>query len=304
MDYRYLQAFSILGDTGSFKETVAVMGISASQLSKNMDKLQTEMGMKLFSTEGRRQVLNDEGRRFLPVAREIVRLQNEYSERTRNLTGSEKEQLTIGLLPMASVYNVAAEIGLFEDLNPEIDVNVIQESGDTKMKYLLDIGQIDLAFTTNRQYLEDRKRDFRPFARDYYKLVLPPDYPVNGRTCIPLDELRDENFLLMPDYTAQYRETVKACRESGFIPLIKGYYTQADMIMNLVQRGRGVSLLMQKAMSRFASVPGIQIVDPDPQMPIDMIVVCDREKERCAAIRKFLRFVERRNKTAPEEGVS
>lgn len=72
MDLQWLQTFISAAESENFRETAERLYLTQPAVSQHMRKLENELDMQLFLHSGRRVVLTDEGRLFLPYAKEII----------------------------------------------------------------------------------------------------------------------------------------------------------------------------------------------------------------------------------------
>ena len=79
MDINHVREFIVLAQTGNFMEAAEILFSTQSTLSKHIKNLETEMGVSLFERTTRKVVINKYGQLFLPIAKQIVELQDQYT---------------------------------------------------------------------------------------------------------------------------------------------------------------------------------------------------------------------------------
>ena len=67
MNIQNLKYFAIVAKLENVSRAAELMHTSQSSISKNIFTLEEELGTKLFDRHGKKLVLNDAGKRFLPV---------------------------------------------------------------------------------------------------------------------------------------------------------------------------------------------------------------------------------------------
>ncbi len=98
MRLEYIREFVTLCDTGKFQKTADTLFVAQSTLSKHMSALEDELGVTLLDRSGRTVTLSTQGKQFLPFARRMLSLQEEY---TKALAGSEPDESPGGDAVMA-----------------------------------------------------------------------------------------------------------------------------------------------------------------------------------------------------------
>ena len=68
MDLEWVQAFLAVADTGSFSAAADALFLSQPVISKQVQKLEHQLGVRLFDRAHRRAELTDAGRRAYPPA--------------------------------------------------------------------------------------------------------------------------------------------------------------------------------------------------------------------------------------------
>ncbi|WP_143673908.1 LysR family transcriptional regulator, partial [Streptomyces sp. or20] len=74
MELRVLRYFLTIVETGSVTKAAEVVRVAQPSLSRQLRGLEGDLGMKLFDRGGKQMVLTAAGRRFLPLARDLVAL--------------------------------------------------------------------------------------------------------------------------------------------------------------------------------------------------------------------------------------
>ncbi|MER7176371.1 LysR family transcriptional regulator, partial [Streptomyces mesophilus] len=72
MELRVLRYFLTIVETGSVTKAAEVVRVAQPSLSRQLRGLEGSLGMALFDRGGKQMVLTAAGRRFLPLARDLV----------------------------------------------------------------------------------------------------------------------------------------------------------------------------------------------------------------------------------------
>ena len=72
MELRHLRYFLAVADHGSTTRAAEVLLVAQPSLSRQMRRLETELGLALFDHGGARLRLTPAGHRFLPIARDLI----------------------------------------------------------------------------------------------------------------------------------------------------------------------------------------------------------------------------------------
>ncbi len=121
MDFTLINSFVAVADEGSFSAAAKHLFLSQQSLSKQVARLEEELGTTLL-VRSRPLHLTADGRLFLQTAREMLRLKAEYEENASHGNGAEK-QLYVGI-----------EHTLARSLLPRILPQYLREHRDTYVR--------------------------------------------------------------------------------------------------------------------------------------------------------------------------
>lgn len=288
MEFRYICEFVDLVETGKFSESAEQLFISQSSLSKHMKTLEMDLGVPLFERATKRKVkLNQYGELFLPYARQLKQTYEDYlkaqQQQLRDISGS----LTVGSIPVMSQYGITDVLTGFQMANPSIRLNLKEVESDTA-KDLLRQRELDLAIVREHG---DQTEEFSrlPFTVDHMVAVLPEDHPLAGQESVPLADLRNERFVLLQDVSYMHELCIAECHKAGFEPMVVFNCSHAASIVDLVQKGVGVSLLTKKPVSML-KLEGVVLVDIAPEIVTNINLIYRKESAPSVPINLFLSF--------------
>jgi LysR family transcriptional regulator, transcription activator of glutamate synthase operon len=263
LDIDHLREFVVLAQTGNFMEAADLLYVSQSTLSKHIKNIEEELGVPLFDRTTRKVGISKFGQLLLPIAREIVELQDQYTALLKNSLATERDTLTVGSIPALAQYNIIDLFVNFKKSRPQSTLNVLQ-AGSEELKEMLRQKKCDLAFIRFTDEVDDDLVK-KPYAVDILVAVLPATHPLARQETITLRELADEDFLLIEKHTYLYNLCVNACKRNGFEPKIAFTDHKVGILVDLVTKGMGVALLM-KQLALYAANPNIAIVDISPSL--------------------------------------
>lgn len=183
--------FHRIVETGSLVEAADILNLPKSTLSRRLQALEDELGVKLFHRQSRAMTLTASGSHFYDKSTAILAtLEQTLSE----LSGEESEvtgHLRILIFPVPELIHITHAIFEFMDLHPELTVEIIVSTEPQDMIR----NNIDLAFM-----LEDAFNENEMVARhvisEMVHFFASPEYLAKaGRPTSP-DELPLHNSIL------------------------------------------------------------------------------------------------------------
>lgn len=182
--------------------------ISQPTLSKCLQKLEREMGGKLFSRSGNTYVPTYLGRRYLEYARKVLALNQDWERELKDMNACMDGELNIAFPLMRSSCMVPSIMKVFHKKYPGVRVNFMEEAHAIQEKLLLND---ELDFGIFNETRPHPKLSYETLLREEILLVMPPDHPMAVRGMkrsevkhlwIDLRLLEKEEFILhFPDQT-------------------------------------------------------------------------------------------------------
>ncbi|HEX2513727.1 MAG TPA: LysR family transcriptional regulator substrate-binding protein, partial [Chloroflexota bacterium] len=141
-------------------------------------------------------------------------------------------------------------------------------------------GELDLAVVIQAPYpggpAPHPALTTEPLLEERLLLAVPPGHPLAGRESVPLQELREEPFVLLREGAYDLRDqTLAACRRAGFEPRVALDGGEMDSVLRFVAAGLGVAILPETVLRRGAECAptgptggapdllGLPLSDPD-----------------------------------------
>ncbi len=195
MDIETLKEFLVLCEHLNYSSAASELHISKDVLSRHIIRLESTLGITLFTRTTRTVALTAEGHAFMPYALNMVKVYDSYQKK---LLESRREHLTIGSFRSIAPYGIANVISSFGMKEPDITLNIIEAFSPLQIS-MMQQGNSDCAFIARRSYEppKDLADDFHIYAyyRDKYVVVLPADHRLANRTEISIAELKNERFI-------------------------------------------------------------------------------------------------------------
>ncbi|MDY2626921.1 MAG: LysR family transcriptional regulator [Lachnospiraceae bacterium] len=285
MEISYIKEFVILAETQNYLEASDALFISQSSLSKHIKALEKDLGVSLFDRTTRKVSLSEFGELFLPYAKEIADLQYQYTTAILNRTQNQHQSIVIGSVPMIAPYQITDCIMKFQEENNKFSVRLV-EGESAALKDLLRQNKCDLAFIRDMKE-EDDEFSKLPFTTDRLAAVFPAGHPLAQETSVDIARLKNERFLFLQPDTMLFNICTRACEAAGFSPDIIFTGKRAENIVDLVEKGMGVALLMRKPVESFAN-RSISIVDVAPVITTKINLYYKKDTQLSLVARHFI----------------
>lgn len=293
MHLKYLDSFLALAEYRHFTAAARSLGVTQSTLTKRIQHLEDELGLKLFERSTTDVQLTSFGTFYLRYANRVADIQDEFDDRfAREFTNAS--MLTFGMIPSSSEYGLIRAVSAFIKASGIPAKMVTGRSED--LETMLADGECDFAFIKTTSPIDDDadRRNAERFRRmlvttDRLVLVTALDHPMARRSSVSLSELSGERFFLEPFGSRPYLNCVALCEQAGFSPSVAGTDGQIGNLVDMVAQGLGVSLLMRRIVP---DDPRVALVTLEPSVTAHLYLCHRRDGAMTYLQRRFLDFWE------------
>ena len=277
MELHQLRYFSAVADTGSFSRAAEKCHVSQPSLSQQIQKLESELGGRLFDRLGRSVRLTDLGEAFLPRARSVLHelssAKDELTERLQSETGP----VVVGAIPTIAPYWLASRLATFSRKFPKVHLTIAEEITPALLDRLR-AGSVDLAVLA----LPIRGHEFEthPLFAERLFAALPKTHKLARRPTVQLADLRRDSFLFLRDGHCFRDTAVAACDRARLDPRVVFESGHLSSLLAMVGAGMGVSLVPEMAVDKSKPCRFVRIADPQAQRTIAAVVLRCRTLNR------------------------
>ncbi len=241
MTFDQIQYFIAIAECNTYFDAAEELNISQSALSKQIIKLEKELGVALLDRSRRKASLTPAGETFYQDALALRRqyeTMNRHMKKYQIFTGN-KNELRVGTLPILTQYGLTAHFRQFTESHPDIHL-ILDEVEENDLKKGLLSSQYDLIICREQMIADQSDISSVYLADDELVTVLPVGHPLDGPAS--LSALADESFILMNRYTSVYQICQALFANVPVHPQILRT-GRVESIISAVAIGEGVSLL-------------------------------------------------------------
>lgn len=282
MEIQQLYYYMELCKQKNFTEAGYACNMAQGALSKQIRKLENELGITLIRRNTRKFELSKEGEIFLSYAKKMT---GTYEEMLKNV--QKNQEIKIGCMPVLAPYHFARLVADFRKEYPDIKLVIderiasdIQENSD----------RYDFLILRENMMEDQKKFRFSPLYDDKLCAVLYEKHPLYGRDRLQLKELKDDVFIFPERGSGSYEVFYKSCEKAGFEPKIAFEFPQANTIMSFVSEGVGVTITFS-TVYREAKCAGVKMIPLEDELHSVISLFYRKNKPLDYAKKQFLNYV-------------
>ena len=278
MDLRRLRTFVTVAEQGTVSKASLRLHISQPGLSRQIQELQQELGLKLFDRVGRRLVLTAEGDQLLGSCRNLLGQANSLNEQAQLLKRGDTGALKVAASPMQIETALSTFLPRFAERYPNVRVQLIEEVGVHTLAMLengeihLAIGLLDAVEADNRQFA------IYPVPPLELMAACHPSFPLESGSSIDISRLASHPLLVShPSFSA--RKTLDAiCRLAGLKPNIliesRAHHTK----LALAEAGLGIAIISTSVQTHRYTLRSVRITYERKPILEPIAVVWDKRR--------------------------
>jgi DNA-binding transcriptional LysR family regulator len=249
MDLRHLESFLRVAERGSLTLAAQELGLTQPGLSRQLQKLEAELGVPLFARTRTGVRLTPIGERCRVYAQEAL---DRHRSLIAELRGGEvgiEGELRIAASTTPAEFIVPPLIAQFCGRYPNVWPTVFTADSRRVLDAVLQ-REWDVGFVGARM---DRKGlRFDPIAHDEVVLAVPARHPFATRGQVTVDELANQRFMQREDGSGTIMSVHHALEERGLVlpPYRVGMtLSTTQAIVSAVQQGYGVGFVSSLALA-------------------------------------------------------
>ena len=282
MEIQQLYYYMELCKQKNFTEAGYACNMTQGALSKQIRKLENELGITLIRRNTRKFELSKEGEIFLSYAKKMT---GTYEEMLKNV--QKNQEIKIGCMPVLAPYHFARLVADFRKEYPDIKL-VIDERIASEIQENSD--RYDFLILRENMMEDQKKFRFSPLYDDKLCAVLYEKHPLYGRDRLQLKELKDDVFIFPERGSGSYEVFYKSCEKAGFEPKIAFEFPQANTIMSFVSEGVGVTITLS-TVYREAKCAGVKMIPLEDELHSVISLFYRKNKPLDYAKKQFLNYV-------------
>ena len=278
MDFRRLRTFVTVAEQGSVSKASLQLHISQPGLSRQIQELQQELGLRLFERVGRRLVLTAEGEQLLGNCRNVLGHVGLLSEQAQLLKRGDTGTLKVAASPMQIETTLSSFLPRYAERYPNVQVRLVEEVGANTLAMLergeihVGIGLLDAVQADHRQFAISSVKPLELIA------ACSRSFPLAEGSALDLSRITSHP-LLLPDTSFSARKTFDAiCRLAGLKPNILMESRAHHTKLALAEAGLGIAIISTSVQTHRYALRTVKIMHKRKPILEPLAVVWDRRR--------------------------
>jgi len=300
MNLNQLRVFYEAARAGSFTSAAKKLCITQPAVTAQIKTFEDQCNLKLFKKKGRSLYLSDEGNALYECARKIFEYEKEVEDAIEEMRELKRGTLRLGTSKAYARYFMPFLISSFREAFPHIKVHLDEGSS---MDILRSLAELKNEVAVIAKVEEDPNVTFLPFKRDRLILILAPTHSLAKKKSVSAEELVHEPIIMKEMGSGTRKRVNELFSKKNVTPNVLMETSNTEFIKQLVQRGEGISFLVEEAVAveirekRLATVP---VTGENPFLDVSIAYLKDQHLSHPA--KAFVDMLEKMAAKSPQSG--
>ena len=227
---------------GTLTKAANTLNLTQSALSHQLKELEKELDVEIFTRQGKRLHLSEQGYRFLRTSEKILAEIKSLEEDIRNYKSGKTGKLSISMQCYTAYHWLPGIIKYYKKQWPDINIQILSDATRRPLEYLMN-GDLDIGII--RTQMVNTKIRYEPIFEDRLTAVICKDHPLAKKDVIEITDFHGEE-LILPLYDPSYQDTpvIEALIQAQQVKpktLHRIHYT--DATIEMVNAGLGITVM-------------------------------------------------------------
>ncbi|MDX3853428.1 LysR family transcriptional regulator [Streptomyces sp. AK02-01A] len=230
---RHLECFVVVAEESHFGRAAARLGMAQPPLSQRIQRLERELGVRLFERSSRRVAITKAGTLLLDEARELLSRSEALMATARRIRDGESGLLRAALPPDIAGETVAAILAEFRDRLPGVELE-LRELSTAQQLVQFSVRELDVGLVQHPCDISGL--ELGPVLRREVGVLLPRGAPAAELDEVSLAALSGYDLILFPrtNAPALHDDILITCAGNGFTPATVRHGEGATFIRGLL----------------------------------------------------------------------
>lgn len=242
LELRHLRYFVAVAEELHFGRAARRLGITQPPLSLQIQRLETELGVRLFERTNRRVELTPAGKALLAEGRHVLADFDNATKAAQRAARGETGSLTVAFAASVMFLSLPRIIRRLRAQFPSVRLELRELPTGLQIVALRN-GELDIGFL--REPPPDAELTTETVMREELLLALSKRHALASRKRLRLIDVANEDFVLFPRDLAPglHAHVLAVCAEAGVHPRIVQTSRELYTTVSLVEAGLGVTII-------------------------------------------------------------
>ncbi|MEL7239239.1 MAG: LysR substrate-binding domain-containing protein, partial [Planctomycetota bacterium] len=242
--------FVAAAESGGMREAARLSHVAQPSLSKQIRKLEEEIGEPLLERSSRGVTLTRAGRSLLPRARAILAEVDDAPRLVRDDLANQPSELRIGAIATMAPYLLPAMVRHTRKHAPAVSVT-LREDYTERLVADVATGSLDVAIVSTP--ITQPRVTVQVLGQEPLLVALPSKHKLAKRKSVSLNDVRDEPIIVLSELHCLGQQIADYCIAQQIGRDVICRTTQLATVLAMVRNGLGIAMVPKMG----AASPGV-----------------------------------------------
>lgn len=276
MEMYQIRYFLAVCETLNFTRTSEKCFVSQPSLTKAIQKLEDNLGGRLFNRTKNSVEMTELGKLMQPNLEQIYNAAREAREQAKSFVSGQTGKLRLGVMCSVCMDPITMMLSAFQADHTDIELH-FEEGTMEKLCDKIDKGELDTAILAS-PYEFPARFETVPLYSEEYVIACPPNHPLLAKGNIGLKDLHNAPYVSREN--CEYSKYIEDMLEDQKVALdVRQSSEREDWIQTMIRAGMGVAF-MPEISCLAAGLPACRIDSPEIVREIQILTLATQEKSR------------------------
>ncbi|SKA89067.1 DNA-binding transcriptional regulator, LysR family [Prosthecobacter debontii] len=279
MDLRHLRYFQAVAEELSFSRASRRLYIAQPALSRAVQELEHELGIRLIERDRRTVALTPAGTVLLHETALLLERFEESIRRVRRTALGEEGELRLGYIGPPTQRFLGRLLHDFRHRYPNVSVH-LEERTPERVWEMVAKGRLSVALTRPLPGQGGRALETLLLRNEPLGIVVPKHHRLMQEEAVTWEMLAQESLIVLArrEGVGLHDEILAACRAAGFTPKIAYSPSLMGTVLSYVEAGAGVGIATDSVAA--SSMPSaLRFLPVTPEKTVPLVLVWNPEDD-------------------------
>lgn len=240
LNLHQLRIFTIVVEHRTFSAAAEILSVSQPALSKAVQELEMQLGIRLLIRTRRGVKLTHEGEVLYAHARQLFAVESAAESALEALKGLMRGHLFIGASSTIGIYMLPALLGTYHHHYPQIELFLDIGNTHRIVEHLLE-HQLDVAFAEGP--IDEPSLMVIPWQEDELVVIAAPDHPLTQRNSLTVEDLAAIPLIVRESGSGTREVGMAALAKEGVYPPIAMELASTEAVKQAVSAQLGIAVV-------------------------------------------------------------
>lgn len=237
-----LNNFMVVAECLNFTEAAEHLHIAQPAISRQISKMEKQLGVKLFERTTRRVRLTPAGESYLKLCRMfLIGCENLLAEYPRYALDEVSKGVVLGIGGLLESHYTTEILERFSAENPRIPINIVQYD-DEELIRLINEDQVDIAMLPLPLLPDEKEYEHYTFDKASLKVAVWKGHPLEKKKTVQIADLKNEKFIMNSKAPRDlFNRLYRICDRNNFFPKISGKSSSIQLSLMMVGARQGIT---------------------------------------------------------------